>query len=145
MKNCKIDLLFVLDDSIPRIYGDNLSLEQLFINLILNSKDAIIQKMESVKDFAGAIKITTTFHDTFVKLVIEDNGPGIPEDTIPKIWTPFFTTKQKGKGTGIGLSLSHRIIKEHNADVSINTSGNGTIFTVIFPVKNPHQEELSQS
>ena len=145
MKNCKIDLLFVLDDSIPRIYGDNLSLEQLFINLILNSKDAIIQKMESVKDFAGAIKITTTFHDTFVKLVIEDNGPGIPEDTIPKIWTPFFTTKQKGKGTGIGLSLSHRIIKEHNADVSINTSGNGTIFTIIFPVKNPHQEELSQS
>ena len=145
MKNCSIDLLFVLDDSIPRIYGDNLSLEQLFINLILNSKDAILMKMESVNNFAGVIKITTTFHDAIVKLIIEDNGSGIPEDTIPKIWTPFFTTKQKGKGTGIGLSLSHRIIKEHNADVSIDTSGDGTTFTIIFPVEHPHQEELSQS
>ncbi len=143
MKNYKIDLLFVLDDSIPRIYGDNLSLEQLFINLILNSRDAISQKMEYRKNFTGVIKITTTFHDTIVKLIIEDNGIGIPEDTIPKIWTPFFTTKQKGKGTGIGLSLSHRIIKEHNADVSIDTSSEGTIFTIVFPVKKTAQEEMS--
>ncbi len=145
MKNSSIDLIFVLDDSVPRIYGDNLSLEQLFINLILNAKDAISSKMDSSSDFSGVIKITTTFHDGIVKLIIEDNGSGIPEDIIPKIWTPFFTTKQKGKGTGIGLSLSHRIIKEHNADVSINSSGDGTIFTIIFPIEHPHPEELSQS
>jgi signal transduction histidine kinase len=145
MRNSGIDLIFVLDDSVPRIYGDNLSLEQLFINLILNSKDAIVSKMESTGNFSGVIKITTTFNDGIVKLIIEDNGSGIPEDIIPKIWTPFFTTKQKGKGTGIGLSLSHRIIKEHNADVSINSSGEGTIFTIIFPVDHPHPEELSQS
>ncbi len=145
IKNSGIDLIFVLDDSVPRIYGDNLSLEQLFINLILNAKDAISSKIESVNDFNGVIKITTTFHDDIVKLIIEDNGSGIPEDIIPKIWTPFFTTKQKGKGTGIGLSLSHRIIKEHNADVSINSSGEGTIFTIVFPIEHPHPEELLQS
>jgi len=145
MKNIGIDLIFVLDDSVPRIYGDNLSLEQLFINLILNSKDAITSKMGPASDFHGVIKITTTFNDGIVKLIIEDNGSGIPEDIIPKIWSPFFTTKQKGKGTGIGLSLSHRIIKEHNADVSINSSGEGTVFTIIFPVEHPHPEELSQS
>ncbi len=145
MKNSGIDLIFVLDDSVPRIYGDNLSLEQLFINLILNSKDAISSKIETAGDFNGVIKITTTFHDGIVKLIIKDNGSGIPEDIIPKIWTPFFTTKQKGKGTGIGLSLSHRIIKEHNADVSISSSKNGTVFTIIFPVKHPHPDELSQS
>jgi len=145
MKNSGVDLIFVLDDSVPRIYGDNLSLEQLFINLILNSKDAILSKMESAPDYHGVIKITTTFNDCIVKLIIEDNGSGIPEDIIPKIWSPFFTTKQKGKGTGIGLSLSHRIIKEHNADVSINSSGEGTVFTIIFPVEHPHTEELSQS
>jgi C4-dicarboxylate-specific signal transduction histidine kinase len=145
MKNSGVDLIFVLDDSIPRIYGDNLSLEQLFINLILNSKDAISSKKESAGDFSGVIKITTTFHDGIVKLIIEDNGSGIPEDVIPKIWTPFFTTKQKGKGTGIGLSLSHRIIKEHNADVSISSSGDGTIFTITFPIEHPHPDELSQA
>jgi len=145
MKNSGIDLIFVLDDSVPRIYGDNLSLEQLFINLILNSRDAISSKAESAINFSGVIKITTTFNDGIVKLIIEDNGKGIPEDIIPKIWTPFFTTKQKGKGTGIGLSLSHRIIKDHNADVSIKSSGDGTIFTIVFPVQHPHPDELSQS
>jgi histidine kinase len=136
IKNSNIDLIFILDDSAPKIYGDNLSLEQLFINLILNSKDAILTKKEIYADFKGIIKITTTSHDNKIKLTIEDNGSGIPKDLIPKIWTPFFTTKRKGKGTGIGLSLSHRIIEEHNANVSIDSSGEGTVFTILFPVEN---------
>lgn len=144
IKDTGIDLIFVLDDSAPRIYGDNLSLEQLFINLILNAKDAIVLKKESIKDHSGVIKITTTFNEESVKLIIEDNGTGIPADIIPKIWTPFFTTKKKGKGTGtgIGLSLSHRIIKEHNADVSIDSSGDGTIFTILFPVEGEPERHL---
>lgn len=141
MKNSNIDLIFVLDDSIPKIFGDNLSLEQLFINFILNSRDAILSKKQTQKDLNGAIRITTSLSDETVKLIIEDNGIGIPEDIIPKIWTPFFTTKQKGKGTGIGLSLSHRIIKEHNADVLISSSVEGTVFTITFPVKNPRQDD----
>ena len=136
MKNSNVDLIFALDDSAPKIYGDNLSLEQLFINLILNSRDAISAKKNMNDNFAGVIKITTTFHDNKVKLVIEDNGCGIPKDIIPKIWTPFFTTKKKEKGTGIGLSLSYRIVEEHNADVSIDSSNEGTSFTILFPVEH---------
>lgn len=143
MKNSDIDLIFILDDSIPKIFGDNLSLEQLFINFILNSRDAILSKKQIQENLIGAIRITTSLSDETVKLIIEDNGIGIPEDIIPKIWTPFFTTKQKGKGTGIGLSLSHRIIKEHNADVMISSSTEGTVFTITFPVKNPRQDDAS--
>ena len=142
MKNSGIDIIFALDDSIPKIYGDNLSLEQLFINLTLNSRDAILAKKDIHDNFTGIIKITT-FHDNKVKLVIEDNGNGIPKDIIPKIWTPFFTTKMKGNGTGIGLSLSHRIIEEHNADVSIDSSNEGTIFTIIFPIEYSKVKELT--
>ncbi len=137
MKKNSIDIIFVLDDTIPKIWGDNLSLEQLFINLILNSKDAIITRQDYEPYLSGFIKITTTMRENHVILIIEDNGSGIPEDLITKIWTPFFTTKLKGKGTGIGLSLSHRIIKEHNSEVHIDTSARGTVFTIKFPVNNP--------
>lgn len=137
MRNSLIDVEFILDESIPGIYGDNLSLEQLFINLILNSRDAINARKESSEEPAGKIKIMTGANEHNAWLIIEDNGCGIPEDIIPRIWTPFFTTKRKGKGTGIGLSLSHRIIKEHNAEVSVESSGNGTLFTITFPLEQP--------
>jgi len=137
MKKNSIDIVFVLDDTIPKIWGDNLSLEQLFINLILNSKDAILTRQDEEPYLSGFIKITTAMRESQVILLIEDNGSGIPEDLITKIWTPFFTTKLKGKGTGIGLSLSHRIIKEHNAEVNIDTSLRGTVFTIKFPLNTP--------
>lgn len=137
MRNSHIDIKFILDESIPAIYGDNLSLEQLFINLMLNSRDAINAKKEISGDVAGRIKIMTGANELNAWLIIEDNGCGIPEDIIPKIWTPFFTTKRKGKGTGIGLSLSHRIIKEHNAEVTVDSSGSGTVFTIAFPLELP--------
>jgi len=132
VKSNDTEIVFNLDESIPKILGDNLSLEQLFINLILNSRDAIILKMGSSADFQGCIKIRTSYNDSTVILTIEDNGCGIPQDILSRIWTPFFTTKQKGKGTGIGLSLSHRIIKEHGAEVNIQTSEQGTTFLLTF-------------
>jgi two-component system NtrC family sensor kinase len=74
-----------------------------------------------------------------VSLTIEDNGCGIPQDILSRIWTPFFTTKQKGKGTGIGLSLSHRIIKEHDAEVNISTSDQGTTFQITFNLNREYE------
>ena len=132
VKSSDTEIIFNLDDTIPQIFGDNLSLEQLFINLILNSRDAIIQKTGTSADYQGCIKIQTAYNDSAVTLKIEDNGCGIPQDILSRIWTPFFTTKQKGKGTGIGLSLSHRIIKEHGAEVDIQTSDQGTTFRLTF-------------
>lgn len=132
MKSNNIDVIFMLDDSLPPVYGDNLSLEQLFINLILNSKDAILAKNETDSGNEGAIKITTGYNGKSVMLTVEDNGCGIPMDILSRIWSPFFTTKQKGKGTGIGLSLSHRIIKEHGAEVTVDTSEKGTKIILSF-------------
>ena len=132
IKSNDVEIVFNLDESIPKISGDNLSLEQLFINLILNSRDAINLKKESDIDFHGCIHIQTSGNESGVTLAIEDNGCGIPQDILSRIWTPFFTTKQKGKGTGIGLSLSHRIIKEHGADITIETSEQGTKFLLVF-------------
>jgi C4-dicarboxylate-specific signal transduction histidine kinase len=132
IKSSDTEIIFNLDDSIPLIPGDNLSLEQLFINLILNSRDAIMQKTESSADYRGCINIRTAAADSSVILTIQDNGCGIPQDILSHIWTPFFTTKQKGRGTGIGLSLSHRIIKEHGAEVDIKTSDQGTTFRLSF-------------
>lgn len=141
LRNSDIVVEFILDETIPRIYGDNLSLEQLFINLILNSRDAINTRKETIPELPGNIRIITGSDENNAWLIIEDNGCGIPGDIIPKIWTPFFTTKRKGKGTGIGLSLSHRIIKEHNADVSVESSGSGTVFNITFPHENSGSAE----
>jgi len=141
MRNSHIDVEFILDETIPGIYGDNLSLEQLFINLILNSRDAITSRKETEKELNGRIKIMTGSNERNIWLIIEDNGCGIPGEIISKIWTPFFTTKRKDKGTGIGLSLSHRIIKEHNAEVSVDSSESGTVFTITFPVEPPSSDD----
>jgi len=134
IKTSDVEVEFNLDDSIPKIRGDNLSLEQLFINLILNSRDAIESKDSQDSGFQGLIRVTTMHNDSGVVLTVEDNGCGIPQDNLTRIWTPFFTTKDKGKGTGIGLSLSHRIIKEHGADINVETSENGTKFRLAFSV-----------
>ncbi len=126
-----IEIVFILDDTLPKITGDNLSLEQVFINLIINSKDAILGRKENT-DFNGQIIITTKLNNTMVELDIEDNGGGIPDHILPKIWTPFFTTKNKGKGTGIGLSLSQKILKKHKTEIDIKKLDQGTLFRINF-------------
>jgi len=133
MRKNDIEIIFILDDCLPKITGDNLSLEQVFINIIINAKDAILQRKEN-EDINGQIVITTKMNGDFVQLDIEDNGGGIPDHIIPKIWTPFFTTKNRGRGTGIGLSLSSKILKKHMAEAEIRKKGQSTIFTILFPV-----------
>jgi signal transduction histidine kinase len=133
LKKNNIDLVFVLDDNIPQIIGDRISLEQLILNLILNSRDAIIEKDFPKESDGGSIRITTFSQNSTVCMVIEDNGTGISEDIIHRIWSPFFTTKRNAEGTGIGLSICNRILKDHGATVSVNTSEEGTIFSIDFP------------
>ncbi|HOO73493.1 MAG TPA: ATP-binding protein [Spirochaetota bacterium] len=141
IKKNNIDLVFILDENIPRINGNTVSLEQMIVNFILNARDAIIEKKLTSESLEGHIHVATTTDDTNVVLNIEDNGTGIPDDILQKIWSPFFTTKTKGQGTGIGLSICSRIIREHNAIIDIKTSKKGTSFIIKFPVNSPSRKD----
>ncbi|MFK5926374.1 MAG: cache domain-containing protein [Desulfuromusa sp.] len=102
-------------------------LNQVFLNILVNAAQAIEEK--------GEIKIKTWSEDEMVKIAISDNGSGIPEDIREKIFEPFFTTKEVGKGTGLGMSISYDIIKEHQGEIKVDSkAGQGTTFTIELPL-----------
>ncbi|MBI4964448.1 MAG: PAS domain S-box protein [Desulfomonile tiedjei] len=134
-----------LDVNLPKIMGDDNRLEQVFINLILNARDAILSKTSdpTAEGEAGDKVITIkSFSETDRVLVtVSDTGPGIPESIRPKVFEPFFTTKKTGEGTGLGLSISYGIVKEHKGTIEIDpTATEGTTFRLSFPaLKNGDQ------
>jgi len=134
LRKNNIELICNLDHDLPFIHGDTISIEQLIVNLILNAKDAVIEKTTYRDEVDGIITINTTEEENEIILVISDNGVGIPKDIIPKIWSPFFTSKKRNYGTGVGLSISSKIIKEHNGRVYLTTSSDGTNFSIHFPI-----------
>ena len=136
LKKNNIDLIFVLDDTIPGILGDKISLEQLIVNIILNSKDAILEKDYEGTGENGTIRISTFEKDNMVNMIILDNGSGISDDIMNKIWSPFFTTKKRVHGTGIGLSICSKILKDHSATVDVKSDESGTQFSIHFPIRN---------
>ena len=123
-----------LTENLPQIMGDAMRLEQVFINLIVNARDALDELGEESR--AKAITVSSRHDPATDSVVIEfaDNGPGIPHNIIDRIFDPFFTTKDPGKGTGLGLSISYGIIKSHRGDIRVASSSEGTIFTITLPV-----------
>lgn len=134
LKKHNIDIILLLNESIPRIYGNAISIEQILINLITNAKDAIIEKTNKTNpDYSGRIMIKTDHHDDHVFIIIEDNGIGIQPDIQKHIWSPFFTTKRYSQSLGIGLSISKKIINDHNGEIFINSKPEeGSVFTIKF-------------
>jgi two-component system NtrC family sensor kinase len=117
--------------NLPIIQADPAQLQQVFINLLNNAAEA----MES----GGAITVATRSMDhQWVEICISDTGPGIPEEHLGKLFTPFFTTKALGKGTGLGLSIVYGIIKMHRGQIAVQSQvGKGSSFTVTLPVRLP--------
>ena len=102
-------------------------LNQVFLNILVNAAQAIEEK--------GEIKIKTWAENEKVVITISDNGSGIPDDIKEKIFDPFFTTKDVGQGTGLGMSISYDIIKEHDGQIKIDSeAGQGTTFTIELPL-----------
>jgi len=102
-------------------------LNQVFLNILVNAAQAIEEK--------GEIKIKTRAENGNVVITISDNGSGIPDDIKEKIFEPFFTTKDVGQGTGLGMSISYDIIKEHDGQIKIDSeAGQGTTFTIELPL-----------
>ncbi len=118
---------------IPYICGKAGSIGQVVLNLIMNASQAI-------EDF-GKITVRTYVEDNNAVLEIEDTGCGIPEENINTIFDPFFTTKDIDVGTGLGLSVTHGIVKQHRGDISVTTKlGEGTKFKVVLPTGSCQKE-----
>jgi len=118
-----------LHADLPVILGDPSGLRQVFMNLLINACHAI-------KD-GGLIKVSTIFSDQDRAIYVQvlDTGCGIAHDVIGRIWDPFFTTKEVGKGIGLGLALSYNIVKRHGGEISVQSNaGEGSQFTVRLPV-----------
>ncbi len=114
-----------------KIYGDLQQIEQVFINLLVNSADAL-------GDYSpGKISISLHGTDSEVTVQISDNGPGFSDVVLKNLFTPFFTTKDIGKGTGLGLSICEGIIKEHGGSIrAFNNTSHGAVFEITFPYRS---------
>ena len=123
----QIKLVAELETTLPTSVMDSRRMKQVLLNLIMNAGQAIGNK--------GNIIIRTRADDTRLIIEVEDDGPGIARDIQNNIFDPFFSTKEPGEGTGLGLSVSYGIIHEHDGEIEIlSTPGHGTRFTVILPV-----------
>ena len=126
LKTSQIQVVKQLTTGIPAVRGSANKLQQVFLNLFLNARDAMPS--------GGMLEIRTGAHNGSVEIEIVDTGNGIPLEHIHKIFDPFFTTKTVGRGTGLGLSVSYGIIKEHAGKIDVrSTPGRGTAFHVEFP------------
>ena len=121
----RINASMSLSPSLPEIFGDAEQIKQVIINIAKNACDAICD--------GGIVKIKTYINNQGrVCVDIEDNGNGIPEAALTKIFNPFFTTKDHG--TGLGLAISNRIMADHNGEILVKSqTSKGTVFTLTFP------------
>ena len=119
---------------LPEITGDAQQLEQVFLNLLLNAEQAILEAQPQ-----GRIAIRTRLREDRAAICAEivDDGPGIAPEAQPRIFEPFFTTKSPGSGTGLGLSVSYGIIEEHGGRLSVQSRPGETIFTIELPITRP--------
>ncbi len=135
-----------LDYHLPQILGDANRLEQVFINLLLNARDAMLAQEKAVRSeetsIVKAIKIESYLVGNRVVVTVSDTGPGVPEAIKNKVFEPFFTTKKTGEGTGLGLSISYGIIREHHGTIEIDSGKtHGATFRLTFPVLKTESDD----
>lgn len=130
LRKNNITVDFLKESGAPYALGDPQQLMQVFLNLILNAEQAI----REVRD-KGSLRIRLGRADKSVWVSFHDDGPGIPKETLPSIFDPFYTTKRPGRGTGLGLSICKSVMKEHNGAIeAANAPDGGAVFTVTLPV-----------
>jgi C4-dicarboxylate-specific signal transduction histidine kinase len=121
-----------LTDNLPLIFADHNRLEQVFMNLVTNARDALD---ESGKREDKILTIQSFRENDLVVVTVSDNGIGMSGQTKEKIFEPFFTTKRPGEGTGLGMSISYGIVTEYDGTIGVESEeGKGTTFRLTFPV-----------
>jgi PAS domain S-box-containing protein len=127
-----IEVVRHYDEKLPRVKSDPLLLHQVFLNMVMNAEHAIAATGRD-----GRIEITTSVAPSGDRIVatVRDTGVGIPEDTLSRIFEPFYTTKEVGKGTGLGLAITYGIVQEHGGQIiAANHPEGGAVFTVELPI-----------
>ena len=129
LRAISVDLDLCPDELV--VHGNPIQLEQVFINLLTNARDAL----ETIPEERKQIRIVSSLERDRIRIVFADTGPGIPADIAQRVFDPFFTTKEVGTGTGLGLSITYSIVKEHGGEISLSeTPGGGATFTLEVPV-----------
>ncbi|MCX7984562.1 MAG: PAS domain S-box protein [Bacteroidetes bacterium] len=135
-----IDIQLNLAHNLPTVIADQTQLQQAFLNLAVNAKDAMPQggslifKTGVVDGATLRAKYPTATAEQYVSITIADTGCGIPEEHLKNIFEPFFTTKEKGRGTGLGLAVVYGIVTSHQGFIDVeSTVGRGTTFTLYLP------------
>ncbi len=128
IKSGPIEIITELTPGLPHIMADANQLQQVFLNLIINAKDAMEE--------GGNLKIITKqLNEKRVQITFEDTGGGIPADSLEDIFKPLYTSKEEGKGTGLGLSISQDIIERHEGAIDVKSNvGEGATFIIILPI-----------
>lgn len=132
------------------VFADSTQLHQVFMNLFVNA-------IQALRDTGGVISVSfskvdnstlseTAFldlaHGEYIRFVVADNGPGISPNNIARIFEPYFTTRESGKGSGMGLAVVLGIIENHDGAITVNsTLGAGTAFTFLLPLYTKHTQE----
>jgi two-component system, NtrC family, sensor kinase len=136
LRNSKFEIARNYGAELPAAYGNASKLQQVFMNLVLNARDAM--------PAGGRLTINTRLVDTSLVVDLRDTGIGIAPENIARIYDPFFTTKEVGQGTGLGLALSYGIIQEHSGRIFVESRpGEGTHFTIKLPTAFARQMQAA--
>jgi PAS domain S-box-containing protein len=130
VQRAKVEIVRRLGRNLPPTMADAGQVEQVLVNLLTNAIQALENRPEK-----RIVEIATEYCENRIRIVVADNGPGIPDPILERIFDPFFTTKGPGKGTGLGLSICYSIVEEHKGKIRVETkAGKGTRFIVDLPV-----------
>lgn len=127
LRHSQIEIVRYYEEDLPKAFGNAGKLQQVFTNLILNARDAIVD--------GGRISLaTSSSEDGSLTIEVADTGLGIAPENVARIYDPFFTTKGVGRGTGLGLAVSYGIVQEHTGHIAVeSTPGRGTTFRITLP------------
>jgi signal transduction histidine kinase len=139
-----IELKVEVPEQTWRVEGDPSQLHQVLLNLVVNARDAMPQggEITIAIENTDVDKLRAYFSvgleaGAYIKLRVQDTGSGMAPDVAERIFEPFFTTKPPGKGTGLGLAATHTIVKNHEGEISVqSTLGRGTVFEILLPASD---------
>ena len=128
-----IECLMSLDPHLSPVVGDRAQIEQVILNLVNNAEQAV----RSANEHGGRVRIETRAEGSYSVIEVEDDGPGIPDESRERIWDPFWTTKATETGTGLGLTVVRDIVASHGGEIDVRPPADGAARGARFVVRVP--------